>query len=34
MKKRPSKGVLIKEAEYWAKVRKAAKKNGGRTCHK
>lgn len=34
MKKKPSRGVLIREAEFWTKVRKAAKKNAGRICHK
>jgi len=34
MKKNLKKGVLVKEAEYWANVRKAAKKNTGRICHK
>lgn len=34
MKKNPNRAVLAKEAEYWAKVRKAAKKNMGRVCHK
>lgn len=34
MKKNLRKGVLIKEAEYWTKVRKAAKKDTGRICHK
>ena len=34
MKKNLRKAVLIKEAEYWAKIRKAAKKGAGRICHK
>ena len=34
MKKDLRKNVLVKEAEYWARVRKAAKKNTGRICHK
>ena len=34
MKKELRKTVLVKEAEYWARIRKAAKKGAGRTCHK
>jgi len=34
MKKNPKKEVLAKEAEYWTKVRQAAKKGVGRNCHK
>lgn len=34
MKRSMRKTVLVKEAEYWAKIRKAAKKGGARTCHK
>jgi|GEM_PF-1336359 hypothetical protein len=34
MKKNVSKDVLAREAEYWTRVRRAAKKNNGRICHK
>ena len=34
MKKDLKKTVLVKEGEYWTRIRKAAKKGGGRTCHK
>lgn len=34
MKKNLRKDVLAKEAQYWTKVRQAAKKNMGRVCHK
>ena len=34
MKKNLSRDVLAREAEYWIKVRRAAKKNTGGICHK
>ena len=34
MKKAPDKKVLSKEAEYWDSVKRAFKKNPGKTCRK
>lgn len=34
MRKNLRKAVLVKEVEYWAKIRKALKKGAGRICHK